>query len=256
LEGLAPLTLPANWTSLSDPQQGFVLIDLERIERGEVPMAGISTTLVEDAAAGADANTDPSVALISDGVGGSIWSSGNFVQAGMPGWLYDDGPGGFNLDCNGETTWGCFGHRDNILDDPTNSKLAAGVADSPEGSSAAAVFSDQYTDFNFLWTTELSVGYPQGLPTSFTLVAPTVTAVAVHGTGAISITGVGLDTATMVYFSEVPDTHELSCSAPDTCNVGIPSGLAANTIYNVYALNPAGLSAGSVADEYTTKPQL
>ncbi len=256
LEGLAPLTLPANWTSLSDPQQGFVLINLERIERGETPMVGISTTLDEDAAAGADANTDPSVSPITDGVGGSIWSSGNFVETGLSGWLYDDGPGGFNLDCNGSTTWGCFGHRDNILDYRTNSELAAGVADSPEGNSAAAVFSDQYTDFNFLWATELSAGYPQGQPTSFTLTPPTVTGVTAHEAGAISITGAGLDTGTSVYFSEVADADELNCSSPETCTVTVPSDLAANTIYNVYVLNSDGLSPRSTVDEYTTKPQL
>jgi len=256
LEGLAPLTLPANWASLSDPQQGFVLINLERIERSEIPMVGISTTLDEDAAAGADANTDPSVFPITDGVGGSIWSGGNFVQSGMAGWLYDDGPGGFNLDCTGTTTWGCFGHRDNILDYPTNSELVAGVADSPEGNSAAAVFSDQYSDFNFLWVTELSVGYPPGLPTSFTLAPPTVTAITVQRAGVISITGADLDTGTSVYFSEVADADELNCSTPDTCTVTVPSGLTGNTIYNVYVLNPAGLSAQSAADEYTTKPRL
>jgi IPT/TIG domain len=256
LEGLAPLTLPANWTSLSDPQQGFVLINLERIERGETPMVGISTTLDEDAAAGADANTDPSVSPITDGVGGSIWSSGSFVDTGLSGWLYDDGPGGFNLDCTGSTTWGCFGHRDNILDYRTNSELAAGVADSPEGNSAAAIFSDQYTDFNFLWATELSAGYPQGLPTSFTLTRPTVTGVTAQGAGVIGITGAGLDTGTTVYFSEVADAGELNCNTPETCTVTVPSDLAANTIYNVYVLNPDGLSPQSTADEYTTRPRV
>lgn len=155
----------------------------------------------------------------------------------------------------GVTTWGCFGHRDNILDYPTSSELAAGVADSPGGNSAAAVFSDQYTDFNFLWSTELSAGYPQGLPSSFTVAPPTVTSVTVQRSGVISITGTDLDTGT-VYFSEVPDAYELNCSSPDACTVAAPSNLAANTIYNVYVLNPAGLSAQSAADEYTTKPRL
>jgi IPT/TIG domain len=255
LEGLAPLTLPANWTRLSDPLRGFVLINLERIERGEVPMVGISTTLDDDAAVGADAGTDPSVSPITDGVGGSIWSGGSFVQSAMPGWLFDDGPGGFNLDCTGTTTWGCFGHRDNILDYPTNSELAAGVADSPEGNSAAAVFSDEYTDFNFLWATELSAGYPQGLPTSFTLTPPTVTAVTTHGARMISITGANLDTGTTVFFSEVADADKLDCSTPDSCTVTVPSDLAANTIYNVSVVNPAGVSARNAADEYTTKPR-
>jgi hypothetical protein len=249
LEGLSPLPLPANWSNLSDPQRGFVLMNLERLERGEAPMVGISTTLDEYAAAGADANTDPSG-------GSSIWSTGDFVQTGMPGWLYDDGPGGFNYDCTGDVTSGCFGHRDNILEDPTQTELAAGVADSPRGNSAAAVFSTAYTDFNFLWDSELTEGYPQGLPSTYTLAEPTVTALRARSDNLINITGTNLDTGTAVYFSEVRDKYRLDCSAATICTVGVPPNLAGNTVYKVYVLNPAGLSARNVAAAYTTRPQL
>jgi len=253
LEGLAPLSLPANWASLSDPEQGFVLMNLERIERGETPIVGISTTLDSYAAQGADANTDPSVSFISDGVGGSIWASGSFVAVGMPGYLYLDGPGGFNVDCTSSDSSGCWGHRDNILDASTNLALAVGVADGPNGDDAA-VISDQFSDFNFLWSTELTEGYPDGLPSDFVLSRPSVTAITGGGGKTIALSGVNIDTGTAVYFSNIHDANPLICSSPDKCQVAVPSGLAPNTTYNVYVLNSAGLSTKNQSDQYTAAP--
>jgi hypothetical protein len=251
LEGLAPLSLPSNWANLSDPEKGFVLMNLERIERKETPIVGISTTLNNYAAEGADANTDPPVSFISDGVGGSIWASGSFVAVGMPGFLYADGPGGFNLDCTSTDSSGCWGHRDNVLDASTNPHLAVGVADGPGGDSAA-VISDQYSDFAFSWSAELSEGYANGLPSDFVLTPPSVTAVTGDGDSTIELSGTGLDTGTAVYFSNLRDSNSLVCNSPDACRVGVPDGLAPNTTYNVYVLNSAGLSTPKLSDRYTT----
>jgi hypothetical protein len=253
LEGLAPLSLPSNWANLSDPERGFVLMNLERIERGETPIVGISTTLNNYAAEGADSNTDPPVSFISDGVGGSIWASGSFVAVGMPGFLYADGPGGFNLDCTSTDASGCWGHRDNILDASANPHLAVGVADGSSGDSAA-VISDQYSDFNFSWSTELNEGYPNGLPSDFVLAPPSVTAITGNGDSTIKLSGAGLDTGSAVYFSNIRDSNALTCTSPDACQVGIPSGLAPNTTYNVYVLNSAGLSTKNQSDQYSTAP--
>jgi hypothetical protein len=33
------------------------------------------------------------------------------------GWMYDDGPGGFNEECTPSDQSGCWGHRENILAD-------------------------------------------------------------------------------------------------------------------------------------------
>ena len=253
LEGLAPLSLPDNWTSLTDPQRGFVLMNLERVERNETPIVGISTTLDNYAAEGADADTDPPVSFITDGVGGSIWDSGDFVTYGMVGFMYYDGPGqlGFNLDCTSTDTSGCWGHRDNILDAAANTNLAVGVADGPSGDSAA-VISDQFSDFNFLWTTEVSDGYPNGVPASSSLTKPSITGITDEGNGLIDLTGTNLDTGTSVYFSNIADSNRLNCSSPNDCKVQAPSGLAPNTIYNVYVLNPAGLSPQSSRDYFKT----
>jgi hypothetical protein len=250
LEGLAPLPLPSNWMSLSDSQQGFVLMNLERLERGETPIVGISNTLDNYATDGANADTDPPVSFITDGVGGSIWDGGDFVTWGMVGYLYYDGPGGSNLDCTESDASGCWGHRDNILDSARNPNLAVGVSDGPDGDSAA-VISDQFTDINFSWATELEQGYMSGLPTNFILTPPSITGVTNNGNGLITLTGIGLDTATEVYFSNILDPNQFHCASPSTCEVEVPSGLSLKTIYNVYMLNPTGLSAVSPEDRYT-----
>ncbi len=247
MEGLAPLPLPSNWASLSDPQQGFVLMNLERIERGETPLVGISATLDSYAEQGAEADTDPSF-------GPSIWASDDFLAA-MVGFLYDDGPGpdGFNLACTSTVTWGCWGHRDNILEDATDPSLAAGLADGPSGD-AAAVFADGYPDLNFSWASELAAGYAGGLPTIFTLTPPTISSVTSESDGEINLSGTGLDTGTAIYFSNIEDS-DLSCSDSRTCTIDIPQGLKRSTTYSVYMENAAGLSAQSAKAEYTTAPR-
>ena len=252
LEGLAPLPLPSNWSSLSDPQRGFVLMNLERIERGETPIIGVSTTLDTYAAEGADANTDPPVSFITDGVGGSIWDGGNFVTWGMVGFLYYDGPGGINLDCTTTNSSGCWGHRDNILDGASNPSLAVGVADGPSGD-AAAVFSDQFADINFSWTNELTEGYPLGLPSSFVLATPSITQFINDGNGMINLTGTSLDTVTTVYFSNIVDTNQMRCTGSNHCEIQVPTNLSPNTTYNVYLLNSAGLSVSTSNDRFTAR---
>jgi hypothetical protein len=125
------------------------------------------------------------------------------------------------------------------------------VADGPGGDSAA-VISDQYSDFAFSWSTELSEGYANGLPSDFVLAPPSVTAVTGDGGSTIKLSGTGLDTGTAVYFSNLRDSNSLVCNGSDACQVGVPDGLAPNTTYNVYVLNSAGLSTPKLSDRYTT----
>ncbi len=60
-EGLAPMSLPSNWTSLTPPEQLFVLTDEERIDRGLAPISGLAANLNAYAQAGANAHTRPAV---------------------------------------------------------------------------------------------------------------------------------------------------------------------------------------------------
>ena len=62
--------------------------------------------------------------------------------AAMYGWMYYDGPGGYNLDCTATKTSGCWGHRDAILAADVN-KVDAGAGTSSKGREgmAALLFS-------------------------------------------------------------------------------------------------------------------
>jgi hypothetical protein len=124
-EGIGALALPANWSSLTPVQQGFVLIDLERVNRGLSPIVGLSASLDAYATRGADSQTDPP--FPSTGTGGGIWAGGGTVFGADTMWLYDDGPGGFdaNEDCSSSPAE-CWGHRDIILGSDGGGPLVAG----------------------------------------------------------------------------------------------------------------------------------
>jgi hypothetical protein len=250
LEGLAPLTLPVNWAQLTDTQQGFVILNLERIERGELPFLGESTTLDGYAQEGAQANDDP------DPPSGASWYGSNWFgdtqsADAVEGYLFDDGPGGRNLACSGANTHGCWGHRDNILENATASNLAVGLADGSNGDSTM-VFGTNYVDLNFTWAAEVAAGYPQGLPSSFSVAPPQIDRITPRAGGGITVTGSNLDTVTSVWFSDIEDKSEWSCITPTSCEIDAPKSLGSNTRYVVYLENPAGLSESTTQDSYTT----
>ena len=117
-ENLAPLALPSNWSTLTQAEQIFVWTNLERTSRGEAAVPNLVNTYNAAVQAGVANDTDPSLANLP-GHSGAVWA-GAFPTAlgAMYGWLYDDGPGGANLDCTTPTAKGCWGHRDNLLPDP------------------------------------------------------------------------------------------------------------------------------------------
>ena len=146
-EGVAPMTLPRTFNSLTRAEQLLVVIDLERVGRGLPPFAGLVASL--DAIAqsathppGAPAGSfedptfpngftvAPASAFAWRGAGGNGGFScdgsgqpGAAIAAGGQisaldadyGWMYDDGYGGSNFDCRTPGASGCWGHRDNIL---------------------------------------------------------------------------------------------------------------------------------------------
>jgi len=114
-EGVRAMALPSDYSSLSTQQQIIAVIDAERASRG-LPKLTENATLDADALAGARTGTDPSLGHVT-GWGGSIWAatpSASVLLADYL-WMYDDGPGGTNIDCQGSNTAGCWGHRDVIL---------------------------------------------------------------------------------------------------------------------------------------------
>jgi hypothetical protein len=122
------LSLPA-FARLTPAQQLFVVVNLERTERGLAPAVVLSKSLSAIAQAGAQAGRDPAVGRVArtlPGGGrtvyvGATWSGGWINPLGADyAWMYDDGPGGSNLDCHGGSAKLCWGHRDILL---TNSAL-------------------------------------------------------------------------------------------------------------------------------------
>jgi hypothetical protein len=118
-EGLGPMYLPSNFGALTPAEQLFVITDIERVDRGLPPFAGLDPTLSADAQAGAAANTDPRPASPPYGMSVVAWGS-NWGENGNPlgsnyFWMYDDGANSGNLDCVPTNMSDCWGHRENIL---------------------------------------------------------------------------------------------------------------------------------------------
>jgi len=138
-EGVKPMTLPADFARLTIPEQMFVAVNLERVDRGLPPFVGLSAAMDANAAKGAaDANDppDPKGVLGDD----EEWSGGsvNGLDADY-GWMYDDGRGSGNIDCPRTGGPGCWGHREGILDNfGTVGTMVMGAAFDPTGDTAAS----------------------------------------------------------------------------------------------------------------------
>ena len=132
-EGLAPISLPSNFSSLTPAEQLFVLTDIERVSRGEQPVAGLSSLVSSYAQQGAATNTDPTFNFAA--IPSSDWWGSNVVSGALNAldanytWMYDDGYGGYNVDCTSPGASGCWGHRDNVLTSNYGGTLVMGAGD-------------------------------------------------------------------------------------------------------------------------------
>lgn len=123
LEHLAPIALPRNWARLSVAEQLLVTVDIERVSRGEAPVLGLLAALDGPAQAGAARNADPVLTVPvagSTGAYASNWAEAVNALDANYGWMYQDGWAGAdttNEACTAPGAAGCWGHRDNILDD-------------------------------------------------------------------------------------------------------------------------------------------
>jgi len=117
LEGVRPMVLPTDFAQLSVPEQLFVAVNLERVDRGLAPFVGMTAALDHNAQRGAnDANDPPdpgpAYLLVDDEWAGG---SANGLDA-VYGLMYADGLNSGNLDCRHRGAAGCWGHRNGILD--------------------------------------------------------------------------------------------------------------------------------------------
>lgn len=116
-EGVKPMVLPANYATLTGPQQLLVLANLERADRGlKVLVVGLAADLNSNAQAAAAADQDPSASPWNGDGMSSNWAGGydTPLEADFS-WMYDDGLGSPNQDCTATNNTGCWGHRDDIL---------------------------------------------------------------------------------------------------------------------------------------------
>ncbi|HEY1711661.1 MAG TPA: hypothetical protein VGG07_02095 [Solirubrobacteraceae bacterium] len=127
-EGLGPMQLPGDFGSLTVPQQLLVLSNLERVDRGLVPVLGLSGPLDQNALTGAQDDADPVPTPFNGNSASSNWEGGygspfeaDFV------WMYDDGFGSNNIDCTSPSDMGCWGHRHDILE-PFEAPVVMGAA--------------------------------------------------------------------------------------------------------------------------------
>jgi hypothetical protein len=116
--GLPPYALPANFPSLSPPQQIFILVNLDRVQYGLPPITGMTAALNHDAlVSGVWRADDP---YPSHTAGLNIWWpgwAGAFYNAPMAyeAWVWDDGLGSKNPRCTPTDHSRCWGHRHSVL---------------------------------------------------------------------------------------------------------------------------------------------
>lgn len=130
------MELPPDWSALSPAEQLFVATNLERTVRGLAPFEGIAAVLEPAAQAGANSASDP---VPPAGFPSYRWTSNSGNGFGSPlealyVWMYDDGAGSPNSDCNASDTGGCWGHRQNILAPFSCTPCVVGSADTPSAS--------------------------------------------------------------------------------------------------------------------------
>jgi hypothetical protein len=118
LEGIRPMVIPADYAQMSIPEQLFVAVNLERVDRGLPAFGGLTSALDRNAQEGADDANDPPDPGQTYDLDDAEWAGGssNGLDA-VYGWMYDDGFDSGNLDCLHQGAAGCWGHRKGILDD-------------------------------------------------------------------------------------------------------------------------------------------
>jgi IPT/TIG domain len=136
LEGLGPMDLPSDYAADSVPVQQLIIADEERGDRGLSQFSGLDPALDAAALTGAQQNKDPQQPGGYQANGGGANFALDYTPLGADfAWMYDDGPGGTNLDCTSAQPSGCWGHRDNILGGWTTTGMqTAQMGDADTGS--------------------------------------------------------------------------------------------------------------------------
>jgi hypothetical protein len=229
LEGVGPLELPSNYDALTIAEQMLVVFDLERVNRGETPIVGLSASLDGYAQRGARNDTDP--AFPPGSFGNGIWAGGEASTVGADSmWMYDDGYRSANVDCTKPGGFGCWGHRGaillNILDATETLVGGGGYASTGEGPSYAFLMLYGYktSDLVFTWASELR--YFSTPPAVEPLPPPTVTGISPtwgSAVGGTTVTISGTYVAGTIKFGTVLAT-DVTCTSDSSCTAESPPG--------------------------------
>jgi hypothetical protein len=151
-EHVRTMVLPRNYRSLSIAEQTFVIVDLERVDRGLKPFRGLTRFLNHSAHAAAVSRLDPVLGTsamnrFNVDMWSSIWAGDYGPLSSDYDWMYNDGyaksaANRINIACTTPKAAGCWGHRHNILNHYRRLRvLSAGAGTAkPKGSSIAAMF--------------------------------------------------------------------------------------------------------------------
>jgi hypothetical protein len=189
-EGVGPMSLPGDFTTLTVPEQLLVVTNLERIDRGLPAFAGLNSSLDSDALVGAQNDADPPE---PSPFNGNAYAS-NLAEGATSAlyddylWMYDDGLDSPNGSCTPATPDACWGHRDNILY-AGDSPLIMGAADDPGTPDGVALtevleFGDSIdTADAFAWSSVIGGDALDVSPTSVTLTSGSSAQIAVSAQG-------------------------------------------------------------------------
>ena len=231
-EGVGPMTLPSNYSSLSVPEQEIVVYNLERISRGLPAIVGLNATLNSLSQTGANGNVDPDFPQDGTGDTGSIWATSQTVLGADYEWMYYD-------ECTYYKLVGCWGHRDNILiDGDSSDPLVAGAAWKAKNfhgkgftwNSYASEFMYGYhaDQLTFTWASELK--YFDTPPTIESLGPPTVTSitkvVSTGGGQTIRIAGKNLFAGPTITVDGTPSTSVYCSDNATSCRFKAPAHAA------------------------------
>ncbi len=122
VEGILPISLPANYSTLPYDVQSFIITNLERVSRGLPPAVGVTTSYDAHAVTATQTHMDVEH-YTSTSFYASDWYGGGNALMGDYGYMYEDGWGGgpngkfafYNYDCTSATASSCWGHMQFIL---------------------------------------------------------------------------------------------------------------------------------------------
>ncbi|MDQ1683756.1 MAG: hypothetical protein QOC82_493 [Frankiaceae bacterium] len=182
LEGVGPMQLPTGFASMTTAEQAFVVSNLERVDRGLQPAAGMVATLDSSAQTAASHDADPTLSSWTIGSfnanrWGSNWAGDLNALAADYDWMYADGwgtNGSFNMDCTGPGAAGCWGHRHNILSSYGGEELITGTGSVAQSqwTSIAQIFvagSGAYPAFVLSWASVMSQSAAAAMPPGTTV---------------------------------------------------------------------------------------